>query len=116
MVHCGTIAYAHAASFSLDVPRPTMLHLDLESKLQYVTRHVPQTVSTKLIKGHDDKPKGFGYVEFTTLDGLKEALERSGGQMQGRTVRVSVAEPRESSSLESRNMTKEVKKQMAKRR
>ena len=55
-----------------------------------------QTVSTKIIKGHDDKPKGFGYVEFTTLDGLKEALERTGGQMQGRTVRVSVAEPRES--------------------
>jgi hypothetical protein len=50
------------------------------------------------------------------LDGLKEALERSGGQMQGRTVRVSVAEPRELSSLDFWTMTKEVKKQMAKRR
>lgn len=90
--------------------------LDLESKLRHVTRYITQTVSTKLIKGHDDKPKGFGYVEFTTLDGLKEALERSGGQMQGRTVRVSVAEPRESSSLELRTMTKQVKKQMAERR
>jgi hypothetical protein len=53
------------------------------------------------------------------LDGLKEALERSGGQMQGRTVRVSVAEPRESPNLEFsdfRTVTKEVKKQMAERR
>lgn len=41
------------------------------------------------------KPKGFGYVEFGTLDGLKKALELSGTQFQGRNVRISVAEPRE---------------------
>jgi len=40
------------------------------------------------------KPKGFGYVEFATLDGLKKALELSGTQFQGRNIRVSVAEPR----------------------
>ncbi|KAF2258277.1 hypothetical protein CC78DRAFT_587322 [Lojkania enalia] len=39
------------------------------------------------------KPKGFGYVEFGTLDGLKKALELSGTQFQGRNVRISVAEP-----------------------
>ncbi|KAB2576442.1 putative RNA-binding protein sce3 [Lasiodiplodia theobromae] len=41
----------------------------------------------------DRKPKGFGYVEFGTLDGLKKALALSGTQFQGRNIRVSVAEP-----------------------
>lgn len=40
------------------------------------------------------KPKGFGYVEFATLDGLKKALEFNGTQFSGRNIRVSVAEPR----------------------
>lgn len=40
------------------------------------------------------KPKGFGYVEFATLDGLKKALELGGTQFQGRNIRVNVAEPR----------------------
>ncbi|KAJ4290594.1 Eukaryotic translation initiation factor 4B [Kalmusia sp. IMI 367209] len=39
------------------------------------------------------KPKGFGYVEFGSLDGLKKALDLSGTQFQGRNIRVSVAEP-----------------------
>jgi translation initiation factor 4B len=43
------------------------------------------------------KPKGFGYVEFGTLDGLKKALELSGTQFQGRNIRISVAEPRKCS-------------------
>lgn len=42
----------------------------------------------------DRKPKGFGYVEFGTVDGLKKALDLSGTQFQGRNIRVSVAEPR----------------------
>ena len=42
----------------------------------------------------DRKPKGFGYVEFATLEGLKKALELNGTQFQGRNIRVSVAEPR----------------------
>lgn len=41
----------------------------------------------------EGKPKGFGYVEFASLDDLKEGLNRSGGQLAARTVRVSVAEP-----------------------
>ena len=45
------------------------------------------------------KPKGFGYVEFSTLDGLKKALELSGTPFQGRNVRVSVADPRKSKSV-----------------
>ena len=42
----------------------------------------------------DRKPKGFGYAEFATLDGLKKALDLNGSQFQGRNMRVSVAEPR----------------------
>jgi RNA recognition motif. (a.k.a. RRM, RBD, or RNP domain) len=43
----------------------------------------------------DRKPKGFGYVEFGTQEGLKTALSLSGSSLAGRQVRVSVAEPRE---------------------
>ena len=42
----------------------------------------------------DRKPKGFGYVEFASLEGLKKALTYNGTQFQGRNIRVSVAEPR----------------------
>ncbi|KAF2825679.1 hypothetical protein CC86DRAFT_33954 [Ophiobolus disseminans] len=41
----------------------------------------------------DRKPKGFGYVEFGSVEGLKKALDLSGTQFQGRNIRVSVAEP-----------------------
>ncbi len=44
----------------------------------------------------DRKPKGFGYVEFSTLDGLKRALDLGGSQFQGRNIRISVADPRKS--------------------
>ncbi|KKZ67592.1 translation initiation factor 4B [[Emmonsia] crescens] len=39
-------------------------------------------------------PKGFGYVEFATVEGLKKALSLQGTPLQGRNIRVSVAEPR----------------------
>ena len=52
------------------------------------------------------KPKGFGYAEFATLDGLKKALDANNTQFQGRNIRVSVAEPRKSHRAEfaSRDM------------
>lgn len=46
------------------------------------------------MRDFQDKPKGFGYVEFDDLESLKIALDKSGQQLCGRTVRVSVAEPR----------------------
>ncbi|GBE88454.1 hypothetical protein SCP_1302690 [Sparassis crispa] len=52
-----------------------------------------QTNSVKIIKDRDEKPKGFGYIEFSELEGLKEALTKSGASLAGRTIRVSVAEP-----------------------
>lgn len=42
----------------------------------------------------DRKPKGFGYVEFGTLDGLKTALSLTESDFMGRKVKISVAEPR----------------------
>ncbi|KAI0762040.1 hypothetical protein BC629DRAFT_1294352 [Irpex lacteus] len=52
-----------------------------------------QLKSVKIIKDRDDKPKGFGYVEFADLEGLKDGLAKSGTPLAGRTVRISVAEP-----------------------
>ena len=37
------------------------------------------------------KPKGFGYAEFASRDGLKQALTLNGSQFQGRNIRISVA-------------------------
>ncbi|RDW88514.1 hypothetical protein BP6252_00546 [Coleophoma cylindrospora] len=39
------------------------------------------------------KPKGFGYAEFGSLDGLKKALTLNQSQFQGRNIRISVADP-----------------------
>lgn len=40
------------------------------------------------------KPKGFGYVEFRSLEGLKQALTKNETSFQGRNIRISVADPR----------------------
>jgi len=77
----------------------------------YDVSDVEQTKSVKIIKDKDEKPKGFGYIEFEELDGLKDALSKTGSvfpffklavpvsyyihkNFSGRTIRVSVAEPR----------------------
>ncbi|TFK70285.1 RNA-binding domain-containing protein [Pluteus cervinus] len=52
-----------------------------------------KTKSIKIIKDRTERPKGFGYIEFEDLAGLKEALAKTGSNFSGRTVRVSVAEP-----------------------
>lgn len=53
-----------------------------------------QVTSVRIVEDKlDRKPKGFGYAEFATLDGLKKALDFNGTQFQGRNIRVSVAEP-----------------------
>lgn len=57
----------------------------------------PAAVKTvKIIKDRDDRPKGFGYIEFAELDGLKDALAKSGSSFQNRPIRVSVASPQQS--------------------
>ena len=40
-----------------------------------------------------ERSKGFGYIEFEDLDSLKGALALSGESVQGRTIRVNIAEP-----------------------
>ena len=42
----------------------------------------------------DQRPKGFGYVEFASLEGLKKALTFTETNFMGRNVKISVAEPR----------------------
>ncbi|TFK19689.1 RNA-binding domain-containing protein [Coprinopsis marcescibilis] len=49
--------------------------------------------TVKIIKDKDDRPKGFGYVEFQSLEDLKQAIAQSNTSLSGRTIRVSVAEP-----------------------
>lgn len=40
------------------------------------------------------RPKGFAYAEFATLEGLKKALTFDGASFEGRGIRVKIADPR----------------------
>lgn len=40
----------------------------------------------------DMKPKGFGYAEFSSREGIKQALTLNGTQLQGRSMRISIAD------------------------
>ena len=64
----------------------------------------------------DSKPKGFGYVEFKTLDGLKKALNLSGTQFQGRNIRISVAEPRKFPYYNEWSLAESLQKRIGKNR
>ena len=77
---------AHLGNLSFDVTQA-----DIEDYFSGCQVTSVRIVEDKL----DRKPKGFGYVEFETLDGLKKAIELNGTQFQGRNIRVSVADPRE---------------------
>ncbi|KAI1824868.1 hypothetical protein F4861DRAFT_222442 [Xylaria intraflava] len=41
----------------------------------------------------EQRPKGFAYAEFATVDGLKKALTLDGSSFQGRTIKVRIADP-----------------------
>ncbi|CAG8538078.1 11857_t:CDS:2 [Ambispora gerdemannii] len=47
----------------------------------------------RILRDRDDKPKGFGYVEFEDLVSLKKALDLTGQPLRNRPIRISVAEP-----------------------
>lgn len=54
-----------------------------------------EIVSVRIIEDREmQRPKGFGYVEFTELDGLKQALTLDGQSFQGRMIKIKVADPR----------------------
>ncbi|KAJ2878784.1 Eukaryotic translation initiation factor 4B [Coemansia aciculifera] len=51
--------------------------------------------SVRLVRDREtERPKGFGYVQFETLDSLKEAVAKDGSEMGGRQLRVNVSEAR----------------------
>ncbi len=54
-----------------------------------------EVTSIRLIEDRElRRPKGFGYAEFATVEGLKKALAMDGTSFQGRSVKVRVADPR----------------------
>ncbi|EEP79979.1 predicted protein [Uncinocarpus reesii 1704] len=75
---------AHIGNMSFDATQADIAELFASCEVTNV-----RIVEDKLTRA----PKGFGYVEFATLDGLKKALTFQGTSLQGRNIRVSVAEP-----------------------
>ncbi|KAL4931994.1 translation initiation factor 4B [Aspergillus undulatus] len=75
---------AHIGNLSFDATAADISELFVDCGVTNV-----RIVEDKLTKA----PKGFGYVEFETVDGLKKALDFSGASLQGRAIRISIAEP-----------------------
>lgn len=51
--------------------------------------------SVRLIEDRETKrPKGFGYAEFSNVEGLKKALALDGTSYRGRSIKVKIADPR----------------------
>lgn len=75
---------AHMGNLPFDLGDEDVASFFTESKVK----------SVRILKDRDERPKGFGYVEFDDLESLKNAIKLSGESLGGRTVRISVAEPR----------------------
>ncbi|KAI0539835.1 hypothetical protein GGR58DRAFT_202617 [Xylaria digitata] len=53
-----------------------------------------EITSVRIIEDRvEQRPKGFAYAEFATVDGLKKALNLDGTSFQGRTIKVRIADP-----------------------
>ncbi|ROW17784.1 hypothetical protein VPNG_00880 [Cytospora leucostoma] len=53
-----------------------------------------EVVSVRIVEDRAEmRPKGFGYAEFATPDGLKKALELDGQSFSGRNIRIRIADP-----------------------
>ncbi|KAI0603322.1 hypothetical protein F4775DRAFT_23834 [Biscogniauxia sp. FL1348] len=53
-----------------------------------------EITSVRIIEDRiEQRPKGFAYAEFATVDGLKQALTLDGTSFQGRTIKVRIADP-----------------------
>lgn len=76
---------AHIGNLSFDASSTDVSELFADCEVTNV-----RIVEDKL----NHTPKGFGYVEFASVEGLKKALEFTGTSLQGRGIRVSIAEPR----------------------
>lgn len=64
--------------------------VDLEQFLADCNVTVVRLMEDKI----DRKPKGFGYAEFGSPEGLQKALDRSETNFMGRNIKISVADPR----------------------
>ncbi|KAJ5611020.1 translation initiation factor 4B [Penicillium lagena] len=85
----------HVGNLSFDATEADISDLFAECGVTSV-----RVVEDKLTKA----PKGFGYVEFETVDGLKKALDLSGSTLQGRAIRTSIAEPPKDARPEGRDL------------
>ncbi|KAI5357666.1 Putative RNA recognition motif domain, nucleotide-binding alpha-beta plait domain superfamily [Septoria linicola] len=63
--------------------------VDLEGFLADCNVTVVRLMEDKI----DRKPKGFGYAEFGSPEGLQKALDRSESSFMGRNIKISVADP-----------------------
>ncbi|KAJ3556694.1 hypothetical protein NPX13_g10081 [Xylaria arbuscula] len=53
-----------------------------------------EITSVRIIEDRiEQRPKGFAYAEFETVEGLKKALTLDGESFQGRTIKVRIADP-----------------------
>ncbi|KAK3070264.1 Eukaryotic translation initiation factor 4B [Teratosphaeriaceae sp. CCFEE 6253] len=65
-----------------------------------------QVTSVRIVEDKfDHKPKGFGYVEFSTPEGLKAALAKSESSFMGRNIKISIAEPPKDRPEQTRDFT-----------
>ncbi len=53
------------------------------------------TEAVVIMDRETSKSKGFGFVTFTTPESAQKALEMSGKEVDGRTIVVNIAKPRE---------------------
>ena len=53
------------------------------------------TEAVVIMDRETQKSKGFGFVTFTTPESAQKALEMSGKEVDGRTIVVNIAKPRE---------------------
>ncbi|KAI8874730.1 RNA-binding domain-containing protein [Backusella circina FSU 941] len=75
---------AHIANLSFDCNEDDLADMFSNMKVSNI----------RLLRDRNtDRSKGFGYIEFEDVDSLKGALELNGESVQGRNIRVNIAEP-----------------------
>ncbi|KAI9501717.1 hypothetical protein BX070DRAFT_236600 [Coemansia spiralis] len=79
-------------------------NLPLDTDEQQLRAYFGASVkSVRLIRNRETaKLKGFGYVEFETLDGLKDAVAMDGKELGGRALRIDVSETRDNERSDDR--------------
>lgn len=106
-VSLGPGAYAPRDSFPTELPTrpPYTAHLgnlSYDATQEAVTEFFAHCdiTSVRIIEDRiEQRPKGFAYAEFADVEGLKKALDLDGESFQGRTIKVRIADPRKSTTL-----------------